>query len=225
MDSKSKTPLIIYSIWAVLSFIAVFLFKGLDAENITHVFLIVFLLLQYPLFTFIYSKVIKFSPKTRFILLGTIFAAIVELFFMISTPVHESLKITSNTSFQQGIMNYLIDLAFTLPFYVVLFFVVWFFINKYQFKLWEYIIVFAVAQSLGDGSSFFIGDPFALILLPYVMISYHAMNVLPFLTVKDNLAPKNTSKERFIVPVIAIVLLYLVLGILIQLAGSLIGVF
>jgi len=89
--------------------------------------------------------------------------------------------------------------------YVVVFLVIWHFINKYKFVLWEYVLFIGLGQALGDGGFFFIANPFALIMLPYVMISYHAMNIVPFLAIKDNLSPKSNSKLRFIIPPITLI--------------------
>lgn len=220
MNSQNKIVIPIYVVWAVIVFAYTFISKGLDADNITHILIIIFFLAQlaaYPL-----AKVLlkKFNPKKTFLFFGVIFAASVEGFYMISAPVFASLKFTAGMGLEKILSNFLIDLAFTIPAYIVIFLAIWYFANKYNFRFWEYLIFISFGQALGDGLFFFLASPFMLIFLPYVMINYHAMNLFPYLLTKNNLKPQNNSWMKYIAPLISIIVLYILFGTLINIIGS-----
>ncbi len=215
----------IYVLWIIASYIISFTSQGMNSDNFTHLLIAGFLILQlisYP----ILKKISKqLSSKYFFILAGTIFAAIVEGFYMISNPVNKALIITTETSFVGIIGNYVIDLIFTIPVYIVVFFVIWHFINKYDYEIWQYLLLFGLAQALGDGLFFFISAPLALILIPYVMMNYHSMNLIPFLSVKDNISPNKSGIMKYLLPFISIIIIYFIAGFLINFIGSSIGLF
>jgi hypothetical protein len=221
MDKKNKIIVSVYIIWAVIVFAITFVSKGLDSENITHMLIIFFFfaqLIAYPLIKLV-SKL--FSPKIGFLTIGLIFAAVVEGFYMISDPVFDSLKLTAGMSMGKMLGNFLIDLIFTIPVYIVIFLVIWYFINRYSYKLWEYLIIISLGQALGDGGFFFIASPFMLIFLPYVMINYHSMNLIPYILTKDSLKSQKNSWMKYIIPPSVIILIYIMFGILINIIGPL----
>lgn len=222
MPKQRKILPIIYIVWAVLTFL-VFL-PRLELEDITKIIVIIFLLIQfllYPLFAFI-SKLLP--PKVFFIGLSTLFAMVVETAFMISKPLDPSLIITAGMPLNEMFKNLFIDLILTAPAYIAIFWVIWHFINKYDYPLWGYIFFISLGQALGDGSAFFLLAPFALIFVPYVMINYHAMNTIPFLLVRKNLSGKKASApHKYLIPVIAIIITYVVAGFVIKIVGSLVG--
>lgn len=101
---------------------------------------------------------------------------------MISTPVFLSLRVTMDMPFMQAMHLYLIDLYYTIPAYLLIFLVLWYFISRYQYYLWDYSITMAFGQTMGDGGLFFFAAaPGMLLFLPYPMTNYHALNILPFL--------------------------------------------
>lgn len=214
----------IYCLWSFLSILfALLVSKNLE-ENITRISVILFLIVQ--IITLDYIKKISFikSQKNRFIFTGTILAIFVEGFHMISTPVFSSLKVDFNMSILKILQNYFIDLIFTIPAYLIIFSVIWYFINKYSYSLWDYIIVFGLSQCLGDGGIFyFISSPFMILFLPYPMTNYHAMNIIPFLLVKDDLKHNNEKKLMRYIAIPAVILTYLICGAIIKYFGSLNG--
>ncbi|MFH1316891.1 MAG: hypothetical protein ABII01_05205 [Candidatus Woesearchaeota archaeon] len=221
MDKQDRIIISIYIIWAVVVFSVTFITKGFDPDNITHFLIIIFFLAQLALFPLI--KVISkmFTPKLIFITLAVIFAALVEGFYMLTNPVFKSLKFTAGMSFEKMLSNYLVDLIFTIPVYIVVFFVIWYFINRYDYKLWEYLIFISLGHAIGDGFFFFLASPIMIIFIPYVMINYHAMNLVPFLLVNNKLKPKNKSWMKYVLPPIAIIILYLLSGMIINTVGQL----
>lgn len=75
---------------------------------------------------------------------------------MISSPVFLKLRITETTKLAQGLEFFFIDLIYTVPCYIVIFYVIWLFINKYKYKNFNYIFIVAFAQTIGDGGLFFL---------------------------------------------------------------------
>jgi len=221
MNNQNKIFISLYAFWAVIVFALTFISKGYNPDNITHILIIIFFLVQlttYPLIRVV-SK--KFSPKITFLIFGLIFAAVVEGLYMISDPLFESLKFVAGISIGKMISNFLIDLVFTIPVYIVVFLVIWYFINKYNYKLWEYLLFISLGQALGDGGIYFLASPFMLVFLPYVMINYHSMNLIPYLLTKNNLKPQNNSWMKYVVPPISIIVLYILFGIIINIIGPL----
>jgi len=224
VDKKDIWVISIYVIWAVITFILTFSNENLANENLTHIFLIIFFILQLTFYFLYIRKKSNFkNNKFQFIILGAILASIVEGFYMFSLPVFDSLIINSQTSLLVGLKNYFIDLIFTIPAYLIIFTLIWIFINKYQYKLWEYFIFFSLGQALGDGGFFFFSNPFALVFLPYVMLNYHSMNLLPYLLSKNNLSGKNKSFMKYIIPPLIILVTYIISGILINVVGDFFG--
>lgn len=214
----------IYCLWATIAiFFAVTVSKNIS-ESITRVLVIIFLAIQF-LFRneleklFFYIK----DSKKRFVISGTILASFVEGFHMISTPVFLSLRVDFNMSLLKILENYFIDLIFTIPAYIIIFSVIWYFINKYQYSLFDYILTFGLSQSLGDGGIFyFIISPFMLFFIPYPMTNYHAINIIPFLFVKDDLNIENNSLKRYLA-IPSIILTYLICGSIIKILGNKFG--
>lgn len=228
----------IYCLWATLAICLAVMVAGQSAKNgdhsaegtrriaesITRILVIIFLFGQIALRSILVKSFPRLSPKIRFIVLGTILASIVEGFHMISTPVFLSLRINWETSFKQGLINYALDLLFTVPAYLVIFSVIWYFINRYNYTLWKYIVVMGLAQALGDGGLFFfLLAPPMLFFLPYPMTNYHAVNVIPFLATRDNLPPGRSSSALAYLAIPGIIGTYLVCGTVIKLIGRAVG--
>lgn len=214
----------LYCLWATLSICLAIAVAGFSDESITRILVIIFLLCQIPLRTVLVKVLSWLSPKVRFVVLGTLLAAVVEGFHMVSKPVFLSLQITRNTPFMQGLKYYMLDLIFTVPAYLVIFSVIWWFINRYEYKFWQYVVVIGMAQALGDGGIFFfIAAPPMLLFLPYPMTNYHAINVIPFLTVEDNLNKNRISNSYSYLAIPAIIGTYLVCGAIIKVFGRAFG--
>lgn len=215
---KSKLLPRLYIIWSVIVISLIFLKDQFSRDNITHLVILLILLLSLITFKNIHPK----NPKRFFIFSSIILAALVEGAYMITNPVLPSLLTGKETTFFQFVQNYGIDLLLTIPIYYLVFWAIWWLINKYNYSKWEYIFLIALGQSLGDGSGFFILQPGALIFLPYIMINYHAMNVAPFLSIQKIIAnkPKSDSRWKYLVAVLMIFLIYILGGTFIQIVAK-----
>lgn len=210
----------LYCAWAALAVGGSIALAGLNAESVTRILVIAFLGVQLAFREHLAAALPALAPKARFVAMGTLLACVVEGFHMISTPVFLSLRVGPGTSFAQASRSYALDLLFTVPAYLVIFTVIWFFVRRYRYGTWTYVVVTGFAQAIGDGGLFFFASaPAMLVFLPYPMTNYHAVNVLPFLAVRDGLSPGRPSGGRAWLVVPAVVGAYLVCGALIKAAG------
>lgn len=214
----------VYCVWAVLATGLGIAMSGLSGESITRMGVIAFLILQFFSRPFWCKAFPRLAPRTRFILLGMLLASVVEGFHMISTPVFPALKFGPETSLLQGLSKYALDLAFTLPAYLLIFSVIWFFVSRYSYSFWSYVLIMGLAQTIGDGGLFyFLSAPFMLVFLPYPMSNYHAINILPMLAVREQLPPGRPGGARRLLAIPAVIATYLVCGGLIQIIGKKFG--
>jgi len=214
----------LYCLWALLAIGLALAKAGLSPENLTRLGVLAFLLAQLGLRRFAPKLLPKLAPKTRFILLGTALAAVVEGLHMISMPVFLSLRIGQDTSVAQALGRYALDLLFTVPAYLVIFRVIWHFIEHYPYTAWHYTLVMSLGQTLGDGGLwFFLGQPGLLLFLPYPMSNYHAINLIPFLAVRGQLRPNRPPGLSRQLAIPAVILAYLVCGSIIKLLGRFFG--
>lgn len=187
---------------------------GLKPENVTRLLVLSFLGLQ--------LLVLPRLPRGgSFILWGCALAAVVEGFHMISRPVFLCLTVQPGTPIPQALKLYLIDLAFTLPAYVLIFAVIERFARTYRYSPWGYTLVMGLAQALGDGGLvYFLAAPPMLFFLPYPMTNYHAVNVLPYLLAGK--PGERTGPARFLA-IPAVIATYWLCGAAIQWAGRALG--
>lgn len=212
----------LYVLWAVLTFTLVFAKNRLSADNVTHLGIIVFFFVTLWIGRLEKNRHIA-NAKLFFIVRYVCYAAVVEGFYMITEPVLHSLRITSGMAINRMVKNYAIDLSFTLPAYVLIAYVVWRLASKYDYGPWDYSILVAIGQALGDGNRAFLAKPTLLVFLPYVMINYHAMNLAPFLAIEKNL-PKTRDRGpwKWVAPIVVVVGVYLICGLAIySTAGAL----
>lgn len=224
MRSPIRIGPALYCLWAAVAIGFSVALAGLSAESVTRLLVIGFLFLQIALRPVLVRALARLVPRTRFILLGTVLAAVVEGFHMISTPVFLSLRIGRGTPLAQGLTHYALDLLFTVPAYLVIFSVIWHFIDRYQYSFWRYVVVMGLAQALGDGGLFlFLKAPAMLFFLPYPMTNYHAINVIPFLAVRDQPRRERPASARTSLAVPAVIGTYLVCGTIIKILGRWFG--
>lgn len=214
----------LYCLWATLAIGLSIAIAGLTPESVTRLLVLFFLLGQVALRSWLEKRFSWMAPKSRFILMGTILAAAVEGFHMVSRPVFLSLRIGRDTSFAHGLTNYALDLLFTVPAYFVIFSAIWYFINRFRYSFWQYVIVMGMAQALGDGGIyFFAGAPFMLVFLPYPMTNYHAINVIPYLAIHDRLSNERTESKLASLAIPGMIGIYFICGAIIQLIGRCFG--
>jgi len=216
--AESKILPQLYLLWATVVISITFLKGGLNNDNITH--LIILGIFGGSLFIFKFLKPRR--PKIFFIFSCVILAASVEGAYMISKPVLSSLLLKDKFTLVQFIHNYSIDLFLTIPVYFLIFWIIWKLINKFNYSKWEYIILIALGQAVGDSGNFFLIQPTLLLFIPYIMINYHAMNVAPFLRIENflNDIPKSQSKWKYLVTILAIFCSYFFGGVFIKIVAS-----
>ena len=225
MNRVSRAPgwPAVYCAWAAIAIATSLALAGLNAESVTRVLVLAFLALQLACRGFVVRAVAWMAPRTRFIVTGTLLAAIVEGVHMISTPVFLSLRVDRTTPVLRALENYGTDLAFTIPAYIVIFGVIWWCLTHYRFTTWRYVFVMALAQALGDGGLFFFAaSPGMLLFLPYPMTNYHAVNVVPYLSVRGELPPSRRPHGS-LVALVAVIATYLACGAAIRLVGTALG--
>ena len=214
----------LYCLWAAIAIGVSIVVAGLTAETITRLLVLAFIAGQYMLRATLVKALPRLAPQARFITMGVLLAAVVEGFHMISKPVYSSLVVGLHTSPADALRFYAIDLLVTTPAYVVIFAVIWFFISRYHYGLWSYVVVMGMGQALGDGGIFFFAAaPQMLVFLPYPMTNYHACNVLPFVATRDALSAARAAGRRSWVAIPALIAVYLVCGSVIKVAGRAAG--
>jgi hypothetical protein len=213
----------LYTLWATAAIGLSIASAGLSAENITRLLVIAFLLAQILFRSVLLTALSWLAPRERFLILSTALASVIEGFHMISMPVFKSLTISPDTSFFLGLSYYAVDLLFTIPAYLVIFSFIWFLIRRYRFSTWQYVMIVGLGQTLGDGGlTFFLETPAMLLFLPYPMTNYHAMNVIPFLAVRDHLHEQPPSRYLWLA-VPGLILTYFACGTFIKLLGRPLG--
>lgn len=224
MDESPGIGAKLYCLWATLAIGLSIALAGFTAETVTRILVIVFLLGQIPLHSKLANALPRLAPRTRFIALGTVLAAIVEGFHMISMPVFLSLRIDRSMSFSEGFMCYALDLLYTVPAYLVVLSIIWWFINRYRYPYWHYVITMGLGQALGDGGLlFFLNAPAMLVFLPYPMTNYHAINVIPFLAIREHLPGARSASAARYLAVPALIGMYFVCGAIIRIVGRSFG--
>lgn len=214
----------LYLAWATIAIGLSLWIAGLTAESITRLLVLGFLLLQVAGRRWLTATFPALAPRTRFIVLGTLLAAVVEGFHMISMPVQPSLTVTASTPPAQALRYYATDLALTVPAYLVIFGVIWWFVTRFHYPLWTYILLFGAAQALGDGGIYyFAAAPGMIAFLPYPMTNYHAVNILPFLATRDGLPGERRTDGARWLALPAVILTYFACGALIKVVARALG--
>ncbi len=220
MTRRDRLALWAYAAWTALVVGASLARAGLSPDNLTRLATIAYLALGLGWY--------RLGPRRpeapsglRFVLRCSASALVVEACYMISRPVFPSLTVVPGMGAGQAVANTLLDFAFTLPAYLVIFTVAWQLLRRFEYGVAAYALLFSLGQALGDGNAFFLANPGALLLAPYVMLNYQAINVVPFLRVRERLAPaRKGGWLRLVAPLVALPAAYWVTGALILVAGQ-----
>lgn len=218
--SRLGTGPLLYCAWAALAIGFSIAKAGLSPESITRILVVLFLAAQIALREPLARALPGLAPRLRFVVMGTLLAAVVEGFHMISMPVRPSLTVTPGMPVATALHHYGVDLLLTVPAYLVIFSVIYWFISRYRYGLWQYVLVMGAAQALGDGGIyFFAAAPAMLVFLPYPMTNYHAVNVIPYLAVRDQLPAERRESRLAWLALPAVIVTYFVCGAAIKLVG------
>ncbi len=212
---------VLYICWAIVAISLTFYIGGLSNDNLTHIVILVLLIFSLGIFCFLNPV----NPGRFFISSCVMLAALGEGAYMISKPVLDSLLVPRDAKVGLFLHHYVIDLAFTLPAYVLIFFVIWKLITTFRYSRWEYIFLVGLGQAIGDGSSFFLMNPGLVWLIPFIMLNYHAMNVAPYLRIEKFLSEKNRrdSKWKYPLTLGAVFASYFFSGTVIKIAARALG--
>lgn len=227
MSKVEKWVLGIYAAWTGAVVLICLLRDGLSPDNITRLLIVAFLLLNLAWYRFTNSSEHP-GRMSSFVIHCSLGALVVEGCYMISRPVFACLRVDANTSFATAVRSTLTDFAFTLPFYLLLFSLFWFLINRFSYKISEFILVFSLAQSLGDGNAFFIANPAMLLFAPYVMLNYQAIIITPWLRARPHLPTRRQGGLsqrvlRLLLPLVLVPAVYWLGGAAIIIVGRQFG--
>lgn len=222
-----KGVLGLYAVWTGAVLLICLLRDRLSPDNITRLLIVAFFLGNLAWYRYGKSGQTVAGPLS-FVLRCSLAALVVEACYMVSRPVFACLRVDASTSMPTALRSTLIDFAFTLPFYLLLFSLFWLLINRFNYRISEYVLVFPLAQSLGDGNAFFIANPAMLILAPYVMLNYQAISITPWLRARTHLPqrPRGGLPQlllRLLLPLLLIPTLYWFGGAAIIVAGRQFG--
>lgn len=219
---------IMLGIWFFLSLALPLLNGGLNRDAVTRLLILTYFLLSLWWF---YRRgqfrTVK-NPRRTFIVWCVVNAMVVEIFHMISRPLHPSLLITANTPFMAGLTKTAIDLILTFPAYLLIFWVVWLLLKRYRYSPFAFFFLMGLGQALGDGNGFFLIHPGALIFIPYVMLNYWAMNFVPYLMVRKQIsqAPGSIKAGRIkkvLLPIVLLPATYILAAVVILTIGAVLG--
>jgi hypothetical protein len=197
--------------------------QGFGPDVITHALILALFAVQLFLLDWLRSALRRVGPKWRFVAPSMFFAALVEGSYMISKPLDPSLLITKDTPVQEAFRRLAVDLVLTTPAYAVIFWFMWRLISRFRYALWEFVILMAAGQALGDANEYLRGTPSMLLFLPYLMLNYHAMQVVPFLLVREELEANASGWKRVALPLVGLPAVYLVCGFSVKLVGAALG--
>lgn len=174
--------------WTVAVLALTFFMKGDDADNVTRVAVLVVLAVDVARAWATRRRAVEtaststFSARAiaaRWVLPCTARALIVELCYMPSKPLYDSLRWLDDDDVAARATKAAIDVALTAPFYVLVFAVLWRFVGRRQAPLWHLVLVLPFSQAIGDGNALFLANPAMLLLSPYVVLNYVACQLVP----------------------------------------------
>ena len=171
---------------------------------------------------------VPLSPGVKYVALCVASAAIVEIAHMISTPFNDSVKIViGETPPSTALLYVLIDLAVTLPAYVIVFTLVWRrLLTRYGYAPLEFIMLISLGQFIGDANIHLVPGILLIYAWPYVLLIYHLMNIPPYLLMKQEIDVQGLPQERgryrgfWVVP--ATYWAYIILAVAVAAAGMLV---
>ncbi len=223
---SQRNLFIFVGLWFAGTLAVSFSNEGWSTASLTRVLIIGFFLVELGWY-YGWGRFTKIeNPRRTFILFCTLSALAMELFYMVSRPLDMSLLITRDTPFWEAGKNILIDLVLTAPVYIIIFTIIWLLIKRYRYSAFAFFFVMSLGQALGDGGAFFIANPPTLILIPYIMSNYWAMNFVPFLLIRNQVEPsvkEGRAWEKILAPIILLPLTYFISAVVIITIGRAIG--
>lgn len=216
----------VYAAWAAFTLLVTAMRGGASADNATRAMVVAMLGLSLAARRWGAPTTPDARPALAYVLRCTRNALVVEFFYLFSRPVFASLRWSPGDPPAALLRAALVDFAFTAPAYLVIFSVMWRLVARVHYGVAEYAILFSLGQALGDGNAAFAANPALLLLAPWVMLNYQAVQVTPYLRARDaGLLPAPArgpwwrTARRWALPLVVIPSVYWVMGALIQVAG------
>ena len=230
-----RVVLIVAAVWTVAVVALTFAMKGRTDDTLTRSAVIAVLAVdlvaarvtrrRWP--TDEPGRAARFSFRTvvtRWIGPCAVRAAIVEVCYMPSRPLYESLRWLPEDGARARATKAAIDVALTAPFYVILFGVLWLMLRRFRIPVWHAVLALPFAQALGDGNAFFLANPGMLLMSPYVVLNYVACQLVPYLRVRGALPTEPRARPwQLLLPLVVVPAVYFVGGAMLIAVGRALG--
>jgi hypothetical protein len=222
-------------VWTIIVVALAFLHGGANDDNVTRVAVIAVLAVDVALFAILRRRRTDDHADTartwstatvlrRWIGPCVIRAAIVEVCYMPSRPLYDSLRWLSDDDLTARATKAATDVALTAPFYVVIFTVIWLMLARWPTSLWYAVLVPPFSQALGDGNAFFLANPAMLLMSPYVVLNYVACQLVPLLRVRGALPDSPPARPwQLLLPLVVVPATYFLGGALLIVVGRALG--
>jgi hypothetical protein len=201
-----KAVLTVFILWTASTYAIVLGKDGWSRDNATHVAIMIYGFATVAALPLLRRAARRFSPAAVFLGASVVSALVVEACYMPTAPIHPSLVVAPDMPVRSVLRNLAVDWTLALPAYIAIFAVAWAFIARFEYGVWAYALVFATGQALGDAKAYLGAHPAMLVFLPYILVNYLAMSVVPFAAVRDQLPP---GRSRRALPSIALPLVVL----------------
>jgi hypothetical protein len=204
----------LYLAWA-LPCLAIVLFKDPVAPDaLTHLAVLAWLGLSLLTRPVLRRLAERHPPRRVFLAACVVSAAVVEGCYMFSAPLHPTLLVTPRTGATEALRFLALDLVLTTPAYVLIFWAVWALLRRYAYRPIEFIVLVGAGQALGDGVAYLSANPGMLVFLPWLMVSYHAMTMAPFLALRGRVdaSAQRRRPAMFVLPLLVLPAVYWIAG-------------
>lgn len=216
-------------VWLAAVLALSFAKAGLDVDTITRLVVLAYLAASLAAFAAWRRRAGArpiAHPRRVFVGLSLVGAMAAEAAYMISQPLHPSLLVTDDLGPSAIARAVAIDLVLTAPAYVAILLVIWAFVRRYRYHAFSFAMVFAFAQTLGDGNVFFLANPLMLLFAPYVMTNYWAMTFVPFLVVAPHVPDAGRRPAGLVahlLPLVVVPVVYFLAATVILTLGHALG--
>ncbi len=204
----------LYLAWALPCIGIVLLKDPLAPDAVTHLAVFAWLGLSLLAIPVLRRLAERHSPRRVFLCACVASAAVVEACYMVSAPLHPSLLVTPGTGAGEALRHLALDLVLTTPAYVLIFWAVWALMRRYAYRPIEFVVLVGAGQALGDGVAYLSANPAMLVFLPWLMVSYHAMTMAPFLALRDRVGAgaQRRRPAMFVLPLLVLPAAYWIAG-------------